>query len=387
MASVYARVSKITKASGRANYLTDEKRQEEIVLSKIEMEYSWQEHSNFEECHQKTNVKNNEALEVHFALPNELSKDKKRLEQICDDMADRVVGENKDYQYAVHWNHNRTNLHCHILFSERENQQDLVPKVYKKDQWRDKDTNKLAKANSENAYLYAKKGDIQKDKNGNIKYETDIFTVKDKRYVARDYSQTLRNELQGVLQSYGYDLSITDDRSPYIAQKKLYKGASADYIEKAKEWNKEVKAYNQAVKKHIKMEPIQEENYIEIKREIKRKCKSANAEEKKITTKAIELIKNLREWLVNQITQLWIVYLNREEEKKRERWEDEKEELWEIFEEYTENEREVMELDIQDKQLKELEMSLGNIIEKKEEMIDEIEQERRWNERDYGWGR
>lgn len=25
-----------------------------------------------------------------------------------------------------------TNLHCHILFSERENQQDLVPKIYKK---------------------------------------------------------------------------------------------------------------------------------------------------------------------------------------------------------------------------------------------------------------
>lgn len=98
-----------------------------------------------------------------------------------------------------------TNLHCHILFSERENQQDLVPKIYKKDQWRDRDTNKLAKANSENSYLYAKNGDIQKDKAGNIKYETDIFTTKDTRYIQKSYPNTLRIAIQGVLMEKGTD--------------------------------------------------------------------------------------------------------------------------------------------------------------------------------------
>ena len=127
---------------------------------------------------QKSNVANNEALEVHIALPNELAEDKRRLEQVCDDLAHEIVGENKDYEYAVHWNHNRTNLHVHILFSERENQIDLEPKVYKKDIWHDKDTHKLAKANSENAVLVHKKGEVQRDKEGNIKYQTDIFKVK-----------------------------------------------------------------------------------------------------------------------------------------------------------------------------------------------------------------
>lgn len=100
-------------------------------------------------------------------------------------MAHEIVGENKDYEYAVHWNHNRTNLHVHILFSERENQIDLEPKVYKKDIWHDKDTHKLAKANSENAVLVHKKGEVQRDKEGNIKYQTDIFKVKDKKFTER----------------------------------------------------------------------------------------------------------------------------------------------------------------------------------------------------------
>lgn len=62
-------------------------------IAKIEMQYSWQEHSSFEKEHQKSNVANNEALEVHIALPNELAEDKRRLEQVCDDLAHEIVGK------------------------------------------------------------------------------------------------------------------------------------------------------------------------------------------------------------------------------------------------------------------------------------------------------
>ena len=44
MPGVYSRVAKITNAAGRSGYLGDEKRQEEIVLQKSEMRYSWQQH-------------------------------------------------------------------------------------------------------------------------------------------------------------------------------------------------------------------------------------------------------------------------------------------------------------------------------------------------------
>ena len=48
MATVYGRIAKISNVVGRSDYLNDEKRQEKIVLKKIEMQYSWQEHSSFE---------------------------------------------------------------------------------------------------------------------------------------------------------------------------------------------------------------------------------------------------------------------------------------------------------------------------------------------------
>ena len=236
MATVYGRIAKISNVVGRSDYLNDEKRQEKIVLQKKEMQYSWQEHSSFEKEHQKSNVANNEALEVHIALPNELAEDKRRLEQVCDDLAHEIVGENKDYEYAVHWNHNRTNLHVHILFSERENQIDLEPKVYKKDIWHDKDTHKLAKANSENAVLVHKKGEVQRDKEGNIKYQTDIFKVKDKKFTERWWLHYKNKIVKDTLNKYGYKLDLHDGikNNPYLSQKKLYKGASKDYLDNAK---------------------------------------------------------------------------------------------------------------------------------------------------------
>ena len=48
MATVYGRIAKISNVVGRSDYLNDEKRQEKIVFQKIEMQYSWQEHSSFE---------------------------------------------------------------------------------------------------------------------------------------------------------------------------------------------------------------------------------------------------------------------------------------------------------------------------------------------------
>lgn len=45
--------------------------------------------------------------------------------------------------------------------------------------------------------------------------------------------------------------------NPYLSQKKLYKGASKDYLDNAKAWNAEVKRYNENVKQHIELEPIQ----------------------------------------------------------------------------------------------------------------------------------
>lgn len=304
MPGVYGRVTKITNAKGRAGYLKDEKRQEEIVLQKEEMRYSWEEHSAYEQDHRKTNKDNNEALEVHLALPNELADEPERLEVICDEISQRIVGENKDYEYAVHWNHNRTNLHVHILFSERENNLKLNPKIYKKDIWHDRDTHKLAKAGAENAVLVHHKGDVQKDKNGDIKYDNDIFKPKDIRFKTREWVHGKNVIIQEVLKEHGYDLDIITRNTPFLAQKKLYKGASQDYLEKAEAWNNSVKEYNAGVKAHIIHEPMTKPLYMQIKKELEQNVKDANADTRKITDRAIELVQEMASWVKGQVVNL-----------------------------------------------------------------------------------
>lgn len=374
MANVYGRVAKISNAVGRSNYINDEERQEEIVLHKENMQHSWEEHSSFEKEHQKTNVANNEALEVHVALPNELAQDKEKLESVCDDLVKDIVGFNKDYEYSVHWNHNRTNLHVHILFSERENQKDLEPKIYKKDIWQDRDTHRLAKARAENAELVHKKGDIQRDKEGNIKYKTDIFKPKDTQYIKRNWVHDVREITQKILKSHGYELDITTKESPYLAQKKLYKGASADYIEKAKEWNEEVKRYNKGVKQHIELEPVQLDNYKAIKKDILENVKEANAEEKKITPRAIELVKDMADWIHQTLLQLKVFVKRKARELETMKvWEQMKDQFSDMFEKNKELEIEIKGLNQQIDNFDKADKEFTEVIQSKNELIHDIE--------------
>lgn len=374
MANVYGRVAKISNAVGRSNYINDEERQEEIVLHKQNMQHSWEEHSSFEKEHQKTNVANNEALEVHVALPNELAQDKEKLESVCDDLVKDIVGFNKDYEYSVHWNHNRTNLHVHILFSERENQKDLEPKIYKKDIWQDRDTHRLAKAHAENAELVHKKGDIQRDKEGNIKYKTDIFKPKDTQYIKRNWVHDVREITQKILKSHGYELDITTKESPYLAQKKLYKGASADYIEKAKEWNEEVKRYNKGVKQHIELEPVQLDNYKAIKKDILENVKEANAEEKKITPRAIELVKDMADWIHQTLLQLKVFVKRKARELETMKvWEQMKDQFSDMFEKNKELEIEIKGLNQQIDNFDKADKEFTEVIQSKNELIHDIE--------------
>lgn len=374
MANVYGRVQKISNAVGRSDYLTDKNRQEEVVLHKENMRYSWAEHSAFEEAHQKTNVANNIALEVHVALPNELDQNREKLEKICDDLVHNIVGENKDYEYAVHWNHARTNLHLHILFSERECQTELEPKVYKKDIWHDKDTHKLAKANAENAVLVHRKGDIQKNKDGSIKYQTDIFKAKDRRFIESSWVHEKNRIVESVMKSYGYNLEYRDQENPYLSQKKLYKGASEDYLEKARAWNTEVKRYNEGVKEHIELEPIQLDYYMEIKTEIVNSVKEANSKEKKITPRAIEIVRDMSDWIHETLLQLKVFIKRKAREiETLEKWKQVKDKFADMFNENKNLETEIRGLNQQIDNYEKADRELTEVIESKKHLVNEIE--------------
>jgi hypothetical protein len=319
MPGTYARINKISNAGGRHEYLTDPKRQEEVVLHEVHMQYDWAFYAQYEQDHQQQGQKynNHEALEVHLSLPNELADDKPKLKRVCDDLAREIVGPNHDYEYAVHWNHDRTNLHVHIMFSERALVQEREPKIYAKDIWQDKDTHKLAKANAENAELVHRKGEVQKDKDGNIKYKDEPLTVKDLRFKNIHFPQEKNEIVARVLKEYGYELRVQTKDSPYLSQKKLYKGASADYIEKAKEYNAAVKEYNEAVEQHIKLEPEIAPTYCEIRHDIEEKIREENrknkitvhrnGEDKEIGTIsncAIQAIKEMAAFVKEQVRNL-----------------------------------------------------------------------------------
>lgn len=252
MRAVYTQTTKITNAAGRSRYITSADKQEEVVLHREVMLHSWEEHSLFEKENQKSDQENNEARELIVALPNELYNKPQLLESVCEDLAYNLVGSKNDFEYAVHWNKTRTNLHMHLLFSERENQLELEPKFYKKDIWQDKDTHKLAKANSPNAILVHCKGELQLDHNGCVKYKKALFKTKDVKFKSKEWAKfTVKTIVQNVFFKYGIDYRIQEPSTPFLSHKKLYKGASQDYLQEAGYWNSLVKEYNAGVDKFM----------------------------------------------------------------------------------------------------------------------------------------
>ena len=238
MAKVYSRVSKINNVVGRSDYISNPDRQEFIKLTGKSIDFEWEEYAQFEKENQKSQEKNNEARELVIALPNEMSESFSDdvLEEFSHELAQELLGNNRDYEFALHFNQARTNFHMHLLFSERERANERTPKVYKRDMWFDKTTNRMAKANAENAELRYKKGEVMKDKQGNIRYDEVPFTKKEKKFTERSWLKDHQKTIQKVLAEYNYVLDIFDNKHE-IAQKKLYKGASADYLDYATNWN------------------------------------------------------------------------------------------------------------------------------------------------------
>ncbi len=238
MAKVYSRVSKINNVVGRSDYISNPDRQEFIKLTGKSRGFEWEEYAQFEKENQKSQEKNNEARELVIALPNEMSESFSDdvLEEFSHELAQELLGNNRDYEFALHFNQARTNFHMHLLFSERERANERTPKVYKRDMWFDKTTNRMAKANAENAELRYKKGEVMKDKQGNIRYDEVPFTKKEKKFTERSWLKDHQKTIQKVLAEYNYVLDIFDNKHE-IAQKKLYKGASADYLDYATNWN------------------------------------------------------------------------------------------------------------------------------------------------------
>ena len=188
MAKAFARQTKLKNVVGRSEYISDNQRQEHIVLhSQENMIHSWNEYADYEKQNKKNKEENIQGREIIIALPNELDQDREKLKEIVDDYSFNLLGDNRDFEYAVHWNKEKTNLHAHIIYSERERQK-KEPKRYKRDYYYNYEKGKISSKKDPGAVITKHKGDIKYDKEGEIEY-TDHFLKKDTQFKSREYNE------------------------------------------------------------------------------------------------------------------------------------------------------------------------------------------------------
>lgn len=220
----FAKVTKLSNVAGRGDYISNPERQEDIVVKSEPVD--WKPYQQFERENQKTSVRNNEGREIVFALPNEWAKlDKNELARRVQTLAIVAVGKSTDMQWAVHWNKARTNLHAHVIFSERT--RDRAPGTWDRDIYLTAD-GKVARRAADRA----------RDKTGNVlppvHRKGDLkggFTAKDKRYVAKNWVENMKAEAAHVLRQFG----ATIDAPMPFHQYHEGKGADAPVIKNKNE--------------------------------------------------------------------------------------------------------------------------------------------------------
>ena len=192
----FARVTKLSNIGGRADYISNPDRQESIVAASASVD--WKPYQDFEMANQKTEKRNNEGREVVIALPNEwaaLSRDE--LNRRAEKIAVTAAGKDTDLQWAVHWNKARTNLHIHVIFSERQREKN--PGRWDRDIYLTAD-GKVAR----------RKADRAKNEDGSIKPPVhrkgdmkDGFTAKDPQYKKRSWVPSMKQQLQDQFAAMG----------------------------------------------------------------------------------------------------------------------------------------------------------------------------------------
>ena len=230
----FARVTKLSNIGGRADYITNEKKQE-AILAKSEA-VDWKPYQDFERANQRTATANNEGREMIIALPNEWSKlPPAELHARASVIAQTAVGKDADLQWAVHWNHARSNLHLHVIFSERQREKSTGT-------W---DRNIYATADGKVA---RSKADRAKDSEGNYILlhrkgeEKGGFTAKDKAYTTKGWLADTKERLK---QTFTERWGVNIEKPDYLHQFHEGKGKEAPAI---RQKNEVIKAVNGRLK-------------------------------------------------------------------------------------------------------------------------------------------
>lgn len=201
MANGYVRMTKLSNVKGRQDYIMSDKKQENIVLRHNE-ELDFSPYVDFEkELSKKQGKKINEGRELIFALPNEWAElEEEELRKRCLEISNQSLGKSTDFCFAIHWNESLTNLHMHLIFSERTKEEGLKQATYKRDVWLKKDGT-LAKSKSERYEKIHSKGDFKFTKDGLPQYEKNKvnFSNKDTKYKTKAWLHEVKENYRNLL--------------------------------------------------------------------------------------------------------------------------------------------------------------------------------------------
>lgn len=192
--TVFVRQTKLTSIVGRADYITDPERQENILMTSLprdEMKAYFEPYRDYEINNRRHAKANNEGRELKIALPNnaeQLPPD--QLRALCQNTAAAAAGKSSDMQWSLHKTGN--NLHMHVVFSERSRTQEVG--VWDRDIWLDKD-GKVARAKKDRVELKHKKGEAKEG-----------FTTKDKKYLSGEFLKTAKDEVYKSLVAHGFEV-------------------------------------------------------------------------------------------------------------------------------------------------------------------------------------
>lgn len=276
MPNLYVRHTVLTDIGGRIDYISSPKRQENLLAvhdgaaDKAEGTYWRQLAAECQESSKYTAAgkKTVEGRELALALSNSLL-DRMTPEEIAKELAESFEQRyNRPAIVAVHWNKTKSNLHAHLIFSERELLKEPKEKVAPRAMFFDEQGQRRYKK----AEVLDDQGDVRPGcrivAKGEI-YERKIFGPVDRQFgdkhqawlktMKTEWLLPLRNgKLQGDVEVTEYDPSSGKLAYQHVGNKaqNMKNGTTKAQIEA---YNAEVKTWNRNVDRGLLPVPVAEE--------------------------------------------------------------------------------------------------------------------------------
>ena len=225
----FIQMTKLHNVRGRIYYISSPKKQENLYAVYETTERSfWSDlakcnHAEFKKS--GTEWKCIEARELIIALPESFTEyPPDKLLQIFTDHFRQTYGT--DCIAALHHNKRKTNYHIHLIFSERTLLEQPIEKVATRNMFYDEKGN----------HVRTKKEILDED--GNIRkrckvihkgevYERQIFSIKDKRFKAENFLDTVKQDYTNLINQYVQNekqrLQVFERGGMYLATKKIGK--------------------------------------------------------------------------------------------------------------------------------------------------------------------